>query len=214
MAWLKPSLSAVSLSPGIDPALILGDNIFYGHDLPVLLQRASRRAVGATVFAYHVSDPTRYGVVTLDLHGRAASIEEKPAKPRSNYAVTGLYFYDPEVVEIAARLKPSGRNELEITDVNRAYLERGTLAVEILGRGFAWLDAGTPETLLKASVFVETIESRQNYKISCPEEIAYRMGLIDADQLAALAAPLVNSSYGEYILRIIRDRGTYSDDQF
>jgi glucose-1-phosphate thymidylyltransferase len=186
-------------------ALILGDNIFYGHDLSTFLHRAADRSEGATVFAYHVSDPERYGVVAFDRERRAVSIEEKPAKPKSNYAVTGLYFYDPEVVDIAARLKPSRRGELEITDLNKLYLERGRLSVEILGRGFAWLDTGTHESLLRASAFVEMIEQRQSFKISCPEEIAYRMGLIESGQLAKLAERLEKSGYGQYLLQILEE---------
>lgn len=186
-------------------ALILGDNIFYGHDLSTFLHRAAERSEGATVFAYHVSDPERYGVVAFDSERRAVSLEEKPAKPKSNYAVTGLYFYDPEVVDIAARLKPSGRGELEITDLNKAYLERASLSVEILGRGFAWLDTGTHESLLRASAFVEMIEQRQSFKISCPEEIAFRMGLIDSRQLAKLAEQLGKSVYGQYLLQILEE---------
>jgi len=190
---------------GHPSALVLGDNIFYGHDLPHYLQRAATRADGATVFAYHVRDPERYGVVTFGADRRAISIEEKPAKPKSNYAVTGLYFYDLEVAEIASRLKPSRRGELEITDLNRAYLDRGKLAVEVFGRGFAWLDAGTHETLLQASTFVEAIENRQGFKICCPEEIALRMGFIDGGQLTRLAEPLIKSGYGQYLLRILEE---------
>ncbi len=190
---------------GHPSALVLGDNIFYGHDLPHYLQRAATRADGATVFAYHVRDPERYGVVTFGADRRAISIEEKPAKPKSNYAVTGLYFYDLEVAEIASRLKPSRRGELEITDLNQAYLERGKLAVEVFGRGFAWLDAGTHETLLQASTFVEAIENRQGFKICCPEEIALRMGFIDGGQLTRLAEPLIKSGYGQYLLRILEE---------
>jgi glucose-1-phosphate thymidylyltransferase len=186
-------------------ALILGDNIFHGHDFATYLGRAVARDEGATVFAYHVCDPERYGVVAFDARGRATSLEEKPAKPKSNHAVTGLYFYDPEAADIAARLKPSPRGELEITDLNRAYLERGRLAVEILGRGFAWLDTGTHHSLLQASVFVETIENRQGMKISCPEEIAYRLGFIDARQLTRLAEPLAKNGYGQYLLRIAEE---------
>ena len=169
---------------GSHSALILGDNIFFGHDLGAYLQRAADRPEGATVFAYRVLNPERYGVVEFDSQGRATSLEEKPARPKSNYAVTGLYFYDPAVVDIAARLIPSARGELEITDLNKVYLERGDLSVEILGRGFAWLDTGTHDLLLQASKFVETIESRQGTKISCPEEVAYRKGFIDLQQLA------------------------------
>jgi len=185
--------------------LILGDNIFYGHDLPAYLQRATSHTEGATVIAYHVSDPERYGVVGFDDQKRAISLEEKPKKPKSNYAVTGLYFYDPEVVEIAAGLRPSARGELEITDVNRTYLERGKLSVEILGRGFAWLDTGTHDSLIKASSFIETIEQRQGFKVACPEEVAYRAGFIDVGQLAKLAEPLTNNEYGRYLLRLVEE---------
>ena len=192
---------------GNDPvALVLGDNIFYGHDLAQLLSRAAARSQGATVFAYPVKDPERYGVIEFDADGKAVSIEEKPAKPKSRYAVVGLYFYDNRVVEIAAQLKPSARGELEITDVNRAYLARGALDVVPMGRGYAWLDTGTHETLLEASQFIETIERRQGIKIACPEEAAYRMGFIDAAQLKALAAPLAKSGYGEYLLRVVSER--------
>jgi glucose-1-phosphate thymidylyltransferase len=190
---------------GNHSALILGDNIFYGHDLSTFLHRAAVRSEGATVFAYHVADSERYGVVAFDRARRAVSLEEKPEKPKSNYAVTGLYFYDPEVVDIAANLKPSGRGELEITDLNNAYLTRGSLSVEILGRGFAWLDTGTHESLLRASAFVEMIERRQSLKISCPDEIAYRMGFIDSEQLAKLAEPLTKSGYGQYLLHILAE---------
>jgi glucose-1-phosphate thymidylyltransferase len=187
-------------------ALVLGDNIFHGHDFGVLLQRAAARERGATVFAYPVTDPGRYGVIEFDEHGRALGIEEKPARPKSRYAITGVYFYDNRVVEIAARLKPSARGELEISDVNRAYLERGELEVEALGRGMAWLDTGTHGALLEAALFIETIERRQGLKIACPEEIAYRMGFIDAAQLEALARPLEKSGYGEYLRRVLTDR--------
>jgi glucose-1-phosphate thymidylyltransferase len=188
---------------GSHSALILGDNIFYGHDLVASLQKASSRAEGATVFAYHVSDPGRYGVVAFAPDGQATSLEEKPAKPQSSYAVTGLYFYDPDAVELAARLKPSARGELEITDLNRLYLERGQLSVEILGRGFAWLDTGTHDSLLQASMFVETIEQRQGMKVCCPEEIAFRMGFIDRAQLKKLAEPLARNGYGQYLMRLL-----------
>ena len=187
-------------------ALVLGDNIFFGHDLAQLMQRASARERGATVFAYPVQDPQRYGVVDFDPQGRALSIEEKPAKPKSRYAVTGLYFYDGRAVDIAAGLKPSARGELEITDVNRAYLERGELEVVPMQRGMAWLDTGTFEALLGAASFIETIERRQGLKIACPEEIAYRMGFIDARQLESLARKLEKSGYGEYLLRALSER--------
>jgi glucose-1-phosphate thymidylyltransferase len=186
--------------------LILGDNIFHGHDLQASLKRASESATGATVFAYPVQDPERYGVVEFDGKGRAVSIEEKPPVPKSRYAVTGLYFYDAAVVDVARDLRPSARGELEITDVNRAYLDKGALSVEVMGRGTAWLDTGTFESLLEASHFIETIESRQGLKIACPEEIAYRMGYIDAVQLERLAAPMSRNSYGQYLLGILRDR--------
>ena len=182
--------------------LVLGDNIFYGQNLGRNLQRAATRDGGATVFAYHVRDPERYGVVTLDESGRATSIEEKPEEPRSNFAVTGLYFYDDQVVEIARGLEPSGRGELEITDVNRVYLEREQLQVETLGRGTAWLDTGTHETLLEAGMFVSMLESRQGLKIACVEEIAWRMGWIDAGQLRRLAEPMAGNGYGQYLLSL------------
>ncbi len=192
---------------GKDPvALVLGDNIFYGNELAQLLQRASARGRGATVFAYRVKDPQRYGVVEFDAQGKAVSIEEKPKHPKSRYAVVGLYFYDNRVVSIAQKLKPSARGELEITDVNRAYLEADELEVMPMSRGFAWLDTGTHETLLEASAFIETIERRQGLKIACPEEIAYRMGYIDAAQLEALAKPLEKSGYGEYLRHVLSER--------
>jgi glucose-1-phosphate thymidylyltransferase len=192
---------------GRDPAaLILGDNIFYGHDLVEQLRRANGRAEGATVFAYHVTDPERYGVVEFDRDGRAISIEEKPARPRSSYAVTGLYFYDNAVLDIAASIRPSARGELEITDVNRMYLTTGSLRVEIMGRGMAWLDTGTHESLLQAAVFIETIEQRQGLKIACPEEIALRAGWISAEDVARLAGPLKKNGYGQYLLRLLDER--------
>jgi glucose-1-phosphate thymidylyltransferase len=192
---------------GKDPSvLILGDNIFYGHDMPVQLGRADARAAGATVFAYRVNDPQRYGVVEFDEQARAVSIEEKPVKPRSNYAVTGLYFYDNSVIDIAASLKPSARGELEITDVNRHYLQQGSLQVETLGRGMAWLDTGTHESLLDAAHFIETIELRQGLKIACPEEIAYRQGWIGAEDVRRLAAPLAKNEYGRYLERLLTER--------
>ncbi len=186
-------------------ALILGDNIFYGSDLAVSLQRAAQREHGATVFAYYVSDPERYGVVEFDASGTAVSLEEKPKAPRSNFAVTGLYFYDEDIVEIARGVKPSARGELEITDVNREYLSRGKLRVEKMRRGFAWLDTGTHETLLAAASFVQTIQARQGLKIACVEEIAYRMGYIGAAEVERLAKPLLKNEYGQYLIRIIRE---------
>ena len=183
-------------------ALILGDNIFYGHDLAERLQRAARQSTGATIFAYHVHDPQRYGVVTFDAQGQAIDLAEKPAQPRSAYAVTGLYFYDAQVCRLAAALTPSARGEYEITDLNRAYLAQGQLRVEVLGRGMAWLDTGTPESLQQAASFIQTLEARQGLKVACPEEVAYRMGYIDAAQLEALAAQLPND-YGAYLRRVL-----------
>jgi len=190
---------------GESVSLVLGDNIFYGHGLADQLQLAANRENVATVFAYHVNDPERYGVVNFDASGMALGIEEKPAEPKSNYAVTGLYFYDARVVEMAKRLKPSERGELEITDINRLYLEDGTLQVEVLGRGAAWLDTGTHESLLEAAQFVQIIEHRQGLKICCPEEIAYKNGFIDAAQVETLAARLGKSGYGEYLRRMLKD---------
>jgi glucose-1-phosphate thymidylyltransferase len=192
---------------GRDPvALVLGDNLFHGHDLSALLARAAKRKHGATVFAYPVNDPQRYGVVEFDAKGRAVSLEEKPKKPKSRYAVVGLYFYDNRVVKAAESLKPSARGELEITDLNRRYLDGGTLEVVPMGRGYAWLDTGTHESLLEASHFIETIEKRQGLKVACPEEIAYRQGYISARQLRALARPLAKSGYGEYLLRMLGEK--------
>ena len=187
-------------------ALVLGDNIFYGHDLVDDLRAAAAKTAGATIFAYPVHDPERYGVVEFDPKGRALSLEEKPKKPRSNYAVTGLYFYDSDVVAIAKGVKPSGRGELEITDVNRAYLERGDLDVKVMGRGMAWLDTGTCESLLEATSFVHTLEKRQGLQVACPEEIAYRMKYITADELRALAEPLQKTTYGQYLLRQLTEK--------
>ena len=190
---------------GSDPCcLILGDNVFHGQGLADLLQRVNRTEAGATVFGYYVTDPERYGVVSFDAEGRARDIEEKPERPKSNFAVTGLYFYDNSVVGVAKALKPSPRGELEITDVNRVYLQRGDLRVERLGRGFAWLDTGTHESLLQATHFIQVVESRQGLKIACPEEIAWRMGYIDKGRLEALARPLAKSGYGEYLLELLR----------
>lgn len=195
---------------GKDPsALVLGDNIFYGHDLHRQLEQATSRESGATVFAYHVQDPERYGVVDFDKQGRATSLEEKPLSPKSNYAVTGLYFYDNQVLDMAANLKPSARGELEITDLNRLYLEQNQLSVEIMGRGYAWLDTGTHESLIEASNFIQTIEHRQGLKVCCPEEIAYFKGYITAEQLDRLAQPLAKSAYGQYLLRLLSDRARF-----
>jgi glucose-1-phosphate thymidylyltransferase len=189
---------------GSDPsALILGDNIYYGHGITELFSSAIARPEGATVFAYHVNDPERYGVVEFNDRMRALSIEEKPLQPKSNWAVTGLYFYDSDVVDIAADLRPSARGELEITDVNRIYLERGKLSVEIMGRGYAWLDTGTPESLVEAAEFVRTLEKRQGFKIACPEEIAFNQGFIDAAQLGKLADALGKSDYGKYLRNVV-----------
>ena len=187
-------------------ALVLGDNIFYGHDLTDSVRRANARSEGATVFAYHVLDPQRYGVVEFDAQGRAVSIEEKPHEPRSNYAVTGLYFYDARVADVACAIRPSARGELEITDVNRQYLQWGELAVEIMGRGMAWLDTGTHESLMQAAQFIQTIEQRQGLKIACPEEIAYRSGWIGAEQIARVAASLKKTGYGDYLQRLLSER--------
>ncbi|MEO3693521.1 glucose-1-phosphate thymidylyltransferase RfbA [Roseateles paludis] len=187
-------------------ALVLGDNIFYGHDFASLLGNATANSVGASVFAYHVTDPERYGVVEFDAHKRALSIEEKPKAPKSNYAVTGLYFYDEQVCDIAASIKPSPRGELEITDVNARYLAQGQLNVEIMGRGYAWLDTGTHDSLLEAGQFVATLEKRQGLKMACPEEIAFRHGWIDAAQLEALAKPLAKNGYGQYLLKLLTDK--------
>ena len=187
-------------------ALVLGDNVFYGHELQQLLERAHARRDGATVFAYPVSDPERYGVVEFDASGRAVSLEEKPKVPRSRYAVTGIYFYDNDVIEIAKNLKPSSRGELEITDLNRVYLERGRMSVELMGRGMAWLDTGTHDSLLEAAQFVQTIERRQGLKVCCPEEIAYRQGFIDAAQVERLAAPLAKSGYGKYLKDMLKEQ--------
>ncbi len=187
-------------------ALVLGDNLFHGHDLAPQLQAAASRGHGATVFAYAVNDPERYGVVDFDANGRVISIEEKPQKPKSRYAVTGLYFYDAQVVRLARSIRPSARGELEITDLNRLYLEADALHVELMGRGMAWLDTGTHDSLLDAGTFIQTLEKRQGLKIACPEEVAYRSGFINADQLRALAAPLMKSGYGAYLTRILEDR--------
>jgi len=191
---------------GHPSALVLGDNIFYGHDFAGLLDSATQRTTGASVFAYHVHDPERYGVVDFDADKRALSIEEKPTAPKSNYAVTGLYFYDEQVCDIAANIKPSPRGELEITDVNAEYLKRGQLNVEIMGRGYAWLDTGTHDSLMEAGQFIATLEKRQGLKVACPEEIAFRAGWIDAAQLETLAKPLAKNGYGQYLLKVLKER--------
>lgn len=187
-------------------ALILGDNIFYGHDMPVELSNANKQTHGATVFAYHVNDPERYGVIEFDKSGKAVSLEEKPKKPKSNYAVTGLYFYDNAVIDIAKNLKPSARGEYEITDINNIYLARGELSVTTIGRGYAWLDTGTHESLIEAGNFIQTLEARQGLKVSCPEEIAYRKGFINAEQVYELAKPLIKSDYGKYLMNMIKEK--------
>jgi glucose-1-phosphate thymidylyltransferase len=189
-----------------DSALVLGDNIFYGHEFADDLKAAGAQAGGATVFAYHVNDPERYGVVEFDANGKAISLEEKPAAPKSNYAVTGLYFYDNHVLDIARNLRPSPRGELEITDVNKAYLDRNALSVKVMGRGHAWLDTGTHESLLDASQFIATIEKRQGLKVACPEEIAYRQGYIDAVSLEKLARPMLKNPYGQYLMSVLKER--------
>lgn len=187
-------------------ALVLGDNIFYGHDFHKLLENADARESGASVFAYHVHDPERYGVAEFDAAGKVISLEEKPKQPKSNYAVTGLYFYDRQVVDLAKNLKPSARGELEITDLNRLYLEQGELSVEIMGRGYAWLDTGTHESMLEASQFIATLEKRQGLKVACPEEISFRRQWIDAAQLERLAAPLAKNGYGQYLQRLLKEK--------
>ena len=191
---------------GLPSALVLGDNIFYGHDFAPLMARADARSSGATVFAYHVHDPERYGVVSFDASQRAISIEEKPQQPKSNYAVTGLYFYDAQVCDIAAHIKPSARGELEITEVNAQYLRQGQLNVEIMGRGYAWLDTGTHDSLMEAGQFIATLEKRQGLKVACPEEIAYRAGWINARELQALAEPLLKNTYGQYLMQVLREK--------
>jgi glucose-1-phosphate thymidylyltransferase len=190
---------------GSPSCLILGDNVFYGHDLPTRLRRAAAQPAGATVFAYHVTNPSAYGVIEFDGAGRALAIVEKPAQPRSSYAVTGLYFYDERVADVARGLRPSARGELEITDINNWYLEAGCLTVDVLGRGTAWLDTGTPESLMQAGMFIQTLEQRQGLKVACPEEVAYRMGFIDAAQVEQLAAPLGRNPYGQYLLQMLRE---------
>lgn len=195
-----------SFLAGSPSALVLGDNIFYGHDFHKLLESADQRTAGATVFAYHVLDPERYGVAEFDPSGKVLSLEEKPAKPKSSYAVTGLYFYDAQVVGLAKALQPSPRGELEITDLNRCYLEMGQLDVEIMGRGYAWLDTGTHDSLLEAGQFIATVEKRQGLKVACPEEIAFRQGWVDAEQLRKLAQPLAKNGYGQYLLGLLQDK--------
>ena len=195
-----------SFLAGASSALVLGDNIFYGHDLQALLLAADKNPVGATVFAYHVQNPERYGVISFDAQGKASSIEEKPLTPRSNFAVTGLYFYDSHVVEIAKSIKPSPRGELEITAVNHAYLKQNQLKVQIMNRGYAWLDTGTHDSLLEAGQFIATLERRQGLKVACPEEIAWRSGFIDDTQLAKLAEPLAKNGYGQYLLRLLKEK--------
>lgn len=192
-------------------ALVLGDNIFYGHDFPHLLIHAMSRSEGSTIFGYHVQDPERYGVLEFDANNKVLSLEEKPKAPKSSYAVTGLYFYDHQVIEMAKSLKPSARGELEITDLNRLYLEQGTLKVEIMGRGYAWMDTGTHESLLAASQFIATLENRQGLKVACPEEIAYRQHWIDGAQLERLAQPFSNNGYGQYLMRVLQDKIFYEN---
>ena len=191
---------------GRPSALVLGDHLFYGHDFHALLARAHQRTLGSTVFAYHVTDPERYGVVEFDAAKRALSIEEKPQLPKSNYAVTGLYFYDEQVCDIAAHIKPSARGELEITEVNAQYLRQGQLDVEIMGRGYAWLDTGTHDSLLEAGQFIATLERRQGLKVACPEEIAYRAGWINGEQLERLASPMLKNGYGQYLMQVLREK--------
>lgn len=199
-------LIAEDFLAGAPSALVLGDNIYYGHDFAKLLERADQRSEGATVFAYHVQDPERYGVAEFDAQGRVLSLEEKPRQPRSNYAVTGLYFYDSQVVELAKSIKPSARGELEITDLNRLYLEKGQLNVELMGRGYAWLDTGTHDSLLEAGQFIATLQQRQGLKVSCPEEIAFRQGWIDQAQLETLGQALAKNGYGQYLLQILKEK--------